>query len=174
MNIRVKTTYSYKALVAFNDFCVKSKKFIWITFGATFIWFGLFFAIEYIEYGWVDPELRGLFLFWTFFVLLYAGLTLILPRISLKKAISLNAECTITFLEDKIEETCVSELINESGNYSYKLIHKVCESKDYIYVFVARNRAIILDKNGFESGSEQELKAFLRTKLLEPKKIKFK
>ncbi len=172
MDIKVKTTYSYKTLVAFNDYYIRSKKFIWITVGVLFILYGLLFAIEYIGVGRIDPVLVGNFLFWTFFVLLYVGLVVLIPRISLKKANNLNAVCTVTFLEDNMEETCVSELINETGNYSYKLVYKVCESKDYIYIFVAKNRAVILDKKGFEAGSVNELKAFLRTKL-EPKKIKY-
>lgn len=55
--------------------------------------------------------------------------------------------------------------IKEKTFYYFKL-YKVYETKDYFYLYINEDNAAIINKNGFEIGTEEEFRLFIKKKCL--------
>lgn len=51
------------------------------------------------------------------------------------------------------------------GSMEYKLLYKVYESNDFFYLFVNRMEAYIVGKDGFTSGSPEQFRNFMMSKM---------
>ena len=78
-------------------------------------------------------------------------------------------ECTFT--EDSINENTVTSTTTQNTLSSYDAVYKVTQDEKFIYVFVAKNAACIIDKEGFIEGDLESLVSLLRSKL-DPNKIR--
>ena len=70
-------------------------------------------------------------------------------------------------------ENFTSETAQSQTRLALTSLFKVTESQNYLYLFTQNNTAYIVLKQGFQTGSEDALKALLRAKL-PPEKIKFR
>ena len=68
-------------------------------------------------------------------------------------------------------EACVATHVSK-GTMSYNTLHSVEEDEDSIYIYNNDQRAYIVDKRGFETGTPEELRNLL-SKSLPPEKCKF-
>ena len=50
--------------------------------------------------------------------------------------------------------------------YPYFKLYKVFETKDYFYLYVNEENAVLVSKNGFKLGSAEEFTAFIKKKVL--------
>ena len=103
-----------------------------------------------------------------YFILLY---TVILKR-NLKKNPLLNARVEYEFYDDFFVDNTTSDSVNQRTEVKYDMIVLADESENYIYLYINKMTAHIIDKNGFTVGTEEMLKDLLRQKL-PSKKIKF-
>ena len=99
-------------------------------------------------------------------------LRIILPR-KLKQHPSIGGTYTYSFTEDEMIENFTSETAQSQTRLALNSLFKVTESQNYLYLFTQNNTAYIVLKQGFQTGSEDALKALLRAKL-PPEKIKFR
>lgn len=52
-----------------------------------------------------------------------------------------------------------------TSKLKYYKLHKVYETKEYFYLYIAKDYAFILDKNGFEIGSTKQFSQFMKHKM---------
>lgn len=173
MEIVVNTIYTYERLVKFNNFYAKRRKGLWIIMGIFSGLYLLMFLAEYVMFRYVNMDYLMYLLLFLLLTIFYLVMLVVVPRARLKKSKVLGGLTTFTFKDTHFESKHQSALISEVRNNSYELIYRIMEDNENIYLFVSRNQACILDKNGIENGTVESLKAFLRTKV-EPKKIKLK
>ena len=69
------------------------------------------------------------------------------------------------FGENEIRFSSESKMANGTAKLSYQQIHSVKESKTCIYIYVARRKAMIIDKSSITEGSVSDLKTLLRQKV---------
>ena len=52
-----------------------------------------------------------------------------------------------------------------TSKLKYYKLYKVYETKEYFYLYIAKDYAFILDKNGFEIGSTKQFSQFMKHKM---------
>ena len=52
----------------------------------------------------------------------------------------------------------------DKSAFTYSRLHKVFETKDYFYLYINENNAILVNKTGFKLGTAQEFSDFIKKK----------
>lgn len=164
MRYSADTTYSYDCLLRFSDYTVLKKKWAWILMAVATVIVTVGFILQFTALGY-DFTLTWAFCGVLIIDVLYAFLCFGLPRITMKKSPSFNAEIHFEFYNDtyKIDATMPSG--KEQSELNYTAIKKVEETKKCIYLYVAQNQAYIVDKARFTLGSPDEFLDFISTKI---------
>ncbi len=63
------------------------------------------------------------------------------------------------------------ENVDGSAQILYFKVYKVIENKTHFYIYISREYAFIVDKNGFEKGDCNEFKKFIRKKVFGKYKV---
>lgn len=176
MTIRNKTVYTLDTLYSFNKHYIKGKKALWITYAIITLFAFLEFALHaYTTFVYGDGKMNPVIIYLlavvvvldVFYILLY---TVILKK-QIKNSPQLNAVVECTFTEDSINENTVTSTTTQNTLSSYDAVYKVTQDEKFIYVFVAKNAACIIDKEGFIEGDLESLVSLLKSKL-DPHKIR--
>jgi len=170
MDVSVTTSYDYKQLLRFQYFHLRQRKAMWIFVAVCdglLLW--LFLSAFYM-YGWCTE------VYFDLAMLLLIGLavpliTFGMPRITTKKAESLNSVCSYSFEAEGFHLESTTEKISEDAFIKYKSIHRVYETKTCFYIYISTMQAYILDKNGFTEGTPADLRKLLRD-AVEPSRMK--
>jgi len=176
MEIRNTTKYSLDALLEFNKHHIKRRKGFWIFFGIVTLIAFLSFALCCFTYftsgepfDWYIAYMFGVVLIVDLFYVLYFT---VFMKLQLKKTPTLDADAEYLFTEDEIKETFVSASLNQTLNCKYDSVVLVSESENYLYIYIAKNQAYVVDKDGFTEGTLYDLKVLLSQKI-DAKKIKY-
>ncbi len=169
MNLSATTVYTKERLLRFNSFFAMSRRFFWITLlVCVSLVSSVFFLSILIEA--LDKIITIAFIAVWCFALLYFLMTVIVPRLLVKKTPSLNAEVTYTFDAESFTTEFKTSLQIGTEQMNYSVIKKIMESDTDIYLFVNNATSFIIDKSGFKSGSAEELIAFLKAKNIKYKR----
>ena len=169
MNFSNRTVYDKERLIRFSNFVVLKKRVFWILMTVSTVLICAVFALT------LALKIYNSTIFLCFALVVAADLTytfcyLVLPRITINKAPSLNAVVIFEFQEDTFTISATAKNSTESSESNYSALIKVMESKQDLYLYMSPRRACILDKSGFSSGSPSELLEFLKDKNIPYKK----
>lgn len=92
-------------------------------------------------------------------VLLVFGVNLLLGRFS--AGIREAQDNRIRFFDDRVEYTGRQE----QGYYTYSQVIRLRENNEYFFLYVAKNRALLVEKARMTLGSPDQLRLFLQEKL---------
>lgn len=163
MNFSNQTIYDKERLIRFNNFVALRKRIFWsfmiVCTVLTSISFVLTLALKSYD----------LTIFICFAIIVVIDTTFvfcyfILPRITINKAITLNADIFFEFKEDTFKISATTKNGAESSKLNYSAIIKVMESNQDIYLYISTRQAYIVDKSGFNSGCPSEFVNFLKGK----------
>ena len=170
MEIRNTTPYTYDTLMAFSKHQAASpegKKSHWF-----FLAVGILNTVSLIRYGL--HLLMGnrtplyclvfaslVFVEICFFIVLFA------PQIRAKRIAKQGVTVSYNFTEEGLTHNAKN---GEIASLSYDGILKVTESPDYYFLYIAEADALIVAKDGFTEGNEDDFRTLLRT-VIDPKKL---
>ena len=171
MPIELKTVYTKDRLLKFYKVVAASKKWFWILMticSLLVISASVFLAI-------VD-ELTSTTIAGLIFIVAMDITYIILyfvSRFSIKKSKILNTVIDYTFDTDTITSHSVNSYLDETSTVKYSLIFKVIK-KDYeLYLFTARNSAMLVDISSLSSDQIALLKNTIESQIAS-KKINWK
>ena len=170
MEIKNTTPYTYDALMAFSKHQAASpegKKSHWF-----FLAVGILNTVSLIRYGL--HLLMGnrtplyclvfaslVFVEICFFIVLFA------PQIRAKRIAKQGVTVSYSFTEEGLTHNAKN---GEIASLSYDGILKVTESPDYYFLYIAEADALIVAKNGFTEGNEDDFRTTLHA-VIDPKKL---
>ena len=169
MVFSVNTVYNKERLLRYNDFVSIRKRFFWTLIIVCSVLIYSVFIFDRVMH--FDNAVILFCFFMTValdFIIVFS--TFILPRITIKKSLSLNAQITSEFGEESFKITASTPLTSESMDVKYSALVKVMESDKDIYLFISRQKAYVLDKDGFTLGTPKGLVDFLVSKNIPYKK----
>ncbi len=170
MEIRNTTLYTYDALMAFSkhqDASPEGKKSHWF-----FLAVGILNTVGLIRYGlhllmgsrtplYCLVFASSVFVEICFFIVLFA------PQIRAKRIAKRSMTVSYGFTEDGLTHNAKN---GEITSLSYDGIQKITESPDYYFLYIAEADALIVAKNGFTEGNEDDFRALLHT-VIDPQKL---
>ena len=170
MEIKNTTPYTYNALMAFSKHQAASpegKKSHWFFLAA-----GMINTVSLIRYGFHllmgnRTLLYGLVFAGLVFVEICFLFVLFLPQIRAKRIDKQGVTVSYSFTEDGLTHNAKK---GEIASLSYDGILKVTESPDYYFLYIAEADALIVVKNGFTEGNENDFRTLLRT-VIAPQKL---
>ena len=172
MPIELKTVYTKDRLLKFYKVVAASKKWFWILMticSLLVISASVFLAI-------VD-ELTSTTIAGLIFIvamdITYIILYFVAPHFTINKSKILNTVIDYSFDSDTVTSHAVNSYINETSTIKYSVIFKVIK-KDYdLYLFTARNRAMLVDISSLSSDQIALLKNTIESQIAS-KKINWK
>ena len=170
MEIKNQTSYTYDTLMAFSKHQAASpddKKTNWLVWAA-----GILTTVSLIRYGihllmgnrtplYCLIFASSVFVEIGFFIILFA------PQIRAKRIAKRGATVSYGFTEDGLTHNAKN---GEIASLSYDGILKVTESPDYYFLYIAEADALIVAKDGFTEGNEDDFRTLLHA-VIDPKKI---
>ena len=177
MTIKNNTVYTFDALYSFNKNFLKSRKSTWIVHLVSTVIMLLSFALHlFTELTYCDGKLDAIMVYLLLLIAVidvYSVLACtVLLKARIKKSPQINTTVETVFTEDSFTENSATTNMTSSSVVSYDKILKVSQDEKYLYLYIAKNAAVILDKNGFaDEGDLDYLISLLRIKL-PSKKIK--
>lgn len=170
MEIKNQTIYTYNALMELSKNQAASpenKKSHWF-----FLAVGILNTISLIRYGLHllmgnRTPLYCLVFAGLVFVEICFFMVLFAPQIRAKRIAKRSMTISYGFTEDELTHNAKN---GEVASLSYDGILKVTESPDYYFLYIAEPDALIVSKNGFTEGNEQDFRTLLHT-VIDPKKL---
>ena len=92
-------------------------------------------------------------------VLLVFGVNLLLGRFA--AGVRESQDNRIRFFDDRVEYAGRQE----QGFYTYSQVLRLGESREYFFLYVAKNRALVVEKARMSLGTPDQLRLFLQEKL---------
>lgn len=116
--------------------------------------------------AWLDEELRKIAIVGIAIILITIPTIIVITKISLKKSKNQKMELNIEKVEHEYEDkiTLVAYLKNGSidkSEHAYSDVKKMVERENFIYLFLANNTAIVVDKLVI---NVEEFKQFIKGK----------
>lgn len=104
-----------------------------------------------------------------FFLFYFFALVLILPRLLYKKYLFKDKTVFFTFSDNSINIKCDTGKISIDNNVNYSAIVKICETAGFLFIYLTKRQAYMVDKSGFENPGDAEtvasaLKSFIPAK----------
>ena len=170
MEIKNTTPYTYDALMAFSKNQAASpegKRSHWFFLAA-----GILTTVSLIRYGihllmgnrtplYCLIFAGSVFTEICFFIVLFA------PQIHAKRIAKQGVTVSYGFTEGGLTHNAKNR---EIASLSYDGILKVTESPDYYFLYIAESDALIVAKDSFTEGTENDFRTLLRT-VIEPQKL---
>lgn len=121
-----------------------------------------------------DFELGAYFIFIIIiFDLAMVLITLLATRI-MNKSYKILQESPVeayTFTDDEVKVETRSASTSSTSTFKYSVIHSVLLAKNFVALYINKMQALVIDNNGYVSGTREELIELFKTKL-DAKKIK--
>ena len=144
------TSYNKESLRAFTRYhyrhVVLGLPILLLFLGAVFFLLGLF------QEGGLSMTVAGA-------VLLVFGVNLLLGRFA--AGVRESQDNRIRFFDDRVEYAGRQE----QGFYTYSQVLRLGESREYFFLYVAKNRALVVEKARMSLGTPDQLRLFLQEKL---------
>jgi hypothetical protein len=168
--IQVHTQYTYTEMKTFQKFFFRKSKYVaWVIAPVSLI------AFIYLRFGGEDAE--------GFDYLQYLIIPAILLLISsgvfyTKKTYAKQAKLfknghTYTFMDNHFVIDHDNRDFGGTGKVAYEIINRAWETRDMLYLFLDNRQAYLVSKNGFQSGTIEELRTLLQRNMPQGKyKIK--
>jgi len=162
-----ESVQTLEAQYQLNKALLKSKSLIFIIFDALIVLLAIvsIFGGDY---------------FMVFFLLIIAVLfpffpfllskTLVKKVYKTNKIMQNNPVNKFSFYEDYLEVETVSENFQGKSKVNYNTLYKSLCNDNYIFIFINKQQAFMVDKSAFIKGSAEEMIDFLRKKNIKIKK----
>ena len=163
MKISAKTVYSVDKLLGFNYHFARTKLWFYILLAVSTVLvtgaFTMSLALDFCD-------LRMILCFAA--VLLIDAVTVythfIHPRFAVKKAPALDATVCFEFTDVNFTISAKNDRFDETSTSSYSNLVKVSETDAFIYLYISKVQAFIVDKSGFTEGTPEALLDLLASK----------
>ena len=163
MKISAKTVYSADTLLGFNYYFARTKLWFYILLAiSTLLVTGSFTMSLALDFC----DLTMIICFVAIIVLdaLIIYTHFIHPRFTVKKTPSLDAIVCFEFSDENFTVSAKNDRIDETSTSAYSTIIKAAESNSFIYLYISKVQAFIVDKSGFTEGTPDSLIDFLVSK----------
>lgn len=177
MEIKASSKYNWETIKKFSRFSSFKKSKVsmacYIIFLVAFVVFAVMFAIACL-FDFVDAELIIDAAMILFFGLYLAFFIFAFPKIQFKKnAVYKNSENTFVFRDEEFTVSGENNICNGTSTIKYTGLHKVYETREYIYLYATPRQAYIVDKEKIEKGKESELTKLLINNVGDKYKVVF-
>ena len=163
MNFSVQTVYDRERLLRYQNFVALRKSVFWFVMIACTVLVTICLAINY-ALDLHSSTVRNEVLLIYFIDLIYVFAYFVLPRFTINKNHSLNANLIFEFQESTFKVLVTTKNATDSSELNYSIISKVMESKQDVYLFISRRQSYVLDKSGFTIGNYEDFLKFLKEK----------
>ncbi|MBE6885376.1 MAG: YcxB family protein [Ruminococcaceae bacterium] len=169
MAIQSTTVYTKERLLRFNDYIVLTKRALhWVPLLVASL---VVFASAFLG-GFSDfLSLCALIAVVCDVAVLFAYL--ILPRITVGKAKSLNSICRFTFEENQLILTTQNDQMEDTSTFRYSFFTAADKNGDVLYLFISRYQGFIVDLSGLSPEEQSNLRTLLSQKFPQ-KQLKWK
>lgn len=160
--MKFTSKYDYEALKTFNKYNLYSRPTTWIItiLSVLLIVIGIIFTSFDTYYRLI---LCCIGIAWILEVIF-------LPHIHAKSTIRTSKINNMSTVEVKMDSNNISMITKKednvvsTGSIEYDDVYKICDTKEYIYVYIAKNQAILCSKQNMD-GNYEDCKKFLVEKL---------
>lgn len=175
MEIKASSKYDWQTIKTFQRFhnfkATAFKKVLPIIFIVAIVVFLFSFAVSCFL-DTVDAELISLLITDILCIFLLWLIYFVLPKVAFNKnKIAKNSDNHFVFRDEIFEVSGATESYRGSSEIKYDALYKICETRDFFYLYINSRQAYIVEK----STVSEELIADLRQHLLNksgPKKYK--
>ena len=162
MPIEATTVYTPECLLRYQNYLIASKKILHIICALAMGSIVMVMLLNIILWGDFSIVSRVaisavLYLFYIFFSFIY-------PRLSVRKANNLHTKVRFIFEEEQFLLQVSNEKGSESASYQYSILTKVGKKGNDLYLFIAPQRAYIVDLSDVPEEKQIILHDFLQTK----------
>lgn len=170
MPIEATTVYTQERLLRFQNHLARLRKVTWILSAVVTL---LLLILSILSIVLIGNFTLLIYLFFMLFLdAFYVFCFVIYPRITIKKSNALNAKVHFAFEEETLHAEATTESSSESSTLKYTSLVKICKKENELYLFIAPQRAFIVDLSDFSEEQICTLKSVLQTKI-KPKKFKW-
>ena len=163
MRFSATTVYNREKLADFNRFVAFEKKWFWIFLSAcTLVTLASFF-VALFSVGFNKMAFFSLMLV-SAIDAFYAFVTLVAPKIAMKKSPTLDAEVNFEFESDCFKVKAMTKSGQRVAEHRYPAVIKARETKDVFYLYIAKQQAYIIDKSTLSPDSAEDFRIFLRNR----------
>ena len=171
MEIKACSVYDKKTITAYSKQSIKRLKPLYII---VYVLFGFMFIVNLYDIIALNASISVLLvpvLITTIF-LLY--IYVFLPKFNYKlQKTKTDAVNQFTFYDTKLLAVSTSQGITGTSEVEYSTLNKVLETKDYIYLYIAKEKAMIVDKSTITNGSVEDIRSAITSQIgIEKYKIK--
>lgn len=166
MEIKAKSNISYEAYKALFNVSARGVKIFYdvvaIIIGLYIVLFSLSLIFNENQDKNIIPEL----IVYTIVECAIIFLRIYLPKIKYKmNNISEKTNSIFIFRENSIETFVNSDTVSSHSELQYSGLLKVYEKDKFIFIFVNKLQAYVIDKSTIENGTETELRTILQNNL---------
>ena len=166
MEIKARSNFSYEAYKALFNASAKAVK---IVYGVLAIIIGIYivlYSLSLIFNENQDKRIIPILIFYIIIECAIIALRIYLPKIKYKmNNVSMQTSGTFIFKDSSVETVINSDTVSSQGELQYSELFKVCETDKFIFLFLNKMQAYIVDKATIENGTEDELRAVLQKSL---------
>lgn len=179
MEIKNKTAYTFDTLLKFqrrHGRGITLTMTILVCISAWILLCSLGFSLLWFALGLAEAPELGNILYTAFYLVLCLVYVVFIPlfrRYIAHKQAKRQTQVEYVFTEDHFIQTSTSDTLNGYVECKYDMLVRVKESKHAFYLYTNARTALIVSKDGFTEGNEEELRLLLRM-VIEPKKLRIK
>ena len=163
MRFSANTVYSRERLAYFNKFVALEKRWFWIFLSVATLLCSASFFLLLLWDSFNKTALFG-FVLIVFIDVFYFIVTLVIPKIAVKKSPALDAQINFEFHNDCFSVCAQTKAGREAAEHRYSVIIKAREYKGDFYLFIAKQQAYIIDKASLQPDSIEDFKFFLKNR----------
>ena len=166
MPITNTTVYTLDTMVEYNRQHIRQKKSLIILYAVATVLSLMIFAFDrIISYAYGDGSFEPFLLFaLIFFVgvdIFYILFYTVLLKIIVKKNPMTDACVEYSFTDECMEDHTISKNLTQTTSTKYEAIYRAVESDKFFYIYISKNAAHIINKDGFKDGSADALRLVL-------------
>ncbi len=156
MEIKASSVYDKKTIIAYTKQSMKRFKPLYIIL---YILFGFMFIVNLYDIIALDASISVLiapiFICAFFLLCIYV----FLPKFNYKmQKTTTDTVNEYTFYDTKLVAISTAKGITGTSEVEYSTLNRVLETKDYIYMYIAKDKAMIIDKSTITNGSIEEIR----------------
>lgn len=155
MEIKASSVYDKKTIADFTRHSIKKLTPLYIIISAIFVF--LFVIDLYniiVFYAPVSVLVVHLLIFILFSLYLYV----LIPNLNYKRQKTMTDTVNeYTFYDTKLVAISTSKGMTGTSEIEYSSLNKVFETKEYIYIYIAKEKALIINKSTITNGSVDEI-----------------
>ncbi len=156
MEINASAVYDKKAIIEYSKQSIKRLKPLYILL---FILIGFLFAIYLYDIIALNYPITVLFVPVCILLLFILYAFVFLPRFNYKlQKTKTDAINEYTFYDTRFTVVSTAGGITGTNEVEYTAINRVLETKDYIYIYIAKAKAMIVDKSTINGGTVEEIR----------------